>query len=179
MVPQTNQAILDVAEGGDRRDSARLEHEVRAPSAQSPVGDPETNSNDAGLTARLVAAFEEGEAYPLHCRSKSAAADVMDFASCTSITFSQMGSSILDRFEMSRRRCISLATGIDPSDVGLRGEYTAAVLDLHKGKRIRYLPTSSFQSPDVKPITSMRTLEGRGLRIGCSILGVAGTRRDD
>jgi len=52
-----------------------------------------------------------------------------------------------------------LATGIDPSDVGLRGEYTAAVLDLHKGKRIRYLPTSSFQSPDVKPTTSMRTLE--------------------
>jgi predicted ATPase len=52
-----------------------------------------------------------------------------------------------------------LATGIDPSDVGLRGEYTAAVLDLHKGKRIRYLPTSSFQSPEVKPTTSVRTLE--------------------
>jgi predicted ATPase len=52
-----------------------------------------------------------------------------------------------------------LATGIDPLDVGLRGEYTAAVLDLHTGKRIRYLPTSSFALPDIKPTTSMRTLE--------------------
>jgi predicted ATPase len=52
-----------------------------------------------------------------------------------------------------------LATGADPSDVGLRGEYTAAVLDLHKNQRIRYIPTPAFQSPEVKATTSLRTLE--------------------
>lgn len=54
-----------------------------------------------------------------------------------------------------------LATGADPSDVGLRGEFTAAVLDLHKNQRIRYIPTTLFQSPEVKapdPLP-LRTLE--------------------
>ncbi|HTB92693.1 MAG TPA: DUF3696 domain-containing protein [Candidatus Sulfotelmatobacter sp.] len=54
-----------------------------------------------------------------------------------------------------------LATGADPSDVGLRGEFTAAVLDLHKNQRIRYIPTALFQSPEVKapdPLP-LRTLE--------------------
>jgi len=52
-----------------------------------------------------------------------------------------------------------LATGVDPSDVGLRGEYTAAVLDLHKGHRVRYIPTSAFQGAEVRQSTSLRTLE--------------------
>jgi predicted ATPase len=52
-----------------------------------------------------------------------------------------------------------LATGADPSDVGLRGEYTAAVLDLHKNQRIRYIPTTVFNPAEVKPTTSLRTLE--------------------
>lgn len=32
----------------------------------------------------------------------------------------------------------------DPSDVGLRGEYTAAVFDLHKNELISYIPPSAF-----------------------------------
>jgi hypothetical protein len=54
-----------------------------------------------------------------------------------------------------------LAPGVDPSDVGLRGEYTAAVLDLHKTRRIRYIPTSAFRSSELgsKPQVVVRTLE--------------------
>lgn len=37
-----------------------------------------------------------------------------------------------------------LATLADPSDVGLRGEFTAAVLDLHKDLPIRYVPTANY-----------------------------------
>ncbi|WP_441290657.1 DUF3696 domain-containing protein [Sorangium sp. KYC3313] len=33
---------------------------------------------------------------------------------------------------------------VDPSDVGLRGEFTAAVLDLHKHRRIVSIPSSCF-----------------------------------
>lgn len=52
-----------------------------------------------------------------------------------------------------------LAPAADPQDVGLRGEHTASILELHKNKKIRYIPSSSFKSPvvDSKPIT--RTLE--------------------
>lgn len=33
---------------------------------------------------------------------------------------------------------------VDPSDVGLRGEFTAAVLDLHKSRRILAVPSAQF-----------------------------------
>lgn len=53
-----------------------------------------------------------------------------------------------------------LAATVDPSDVGLRGEYTAAVLDLHKERHIVYIPTTSFSAPDVKTRrTPVRTLK--------------------
>jgi hypothetical protein len=54
-----------------------------------------------------------------------------------------------------------LAPGVDPSDVGLRGEYTAAVLDLHKTRRVRYIPTSAFRGAELppKPQVAVRTLE--------------------
>jgi predicted ATPase len=54
-----------------------------------------------------------------------------------------------------------LAPGVDPSDVGLRGEYTAAVLDLHKTRRVRYIPTTAFRDAELppKPQVAVRTLE--------------------
>ena len=51
-----------------------------------------------------------------------------------------------------------LATSAEPSDVGLRGELTAAVLDLNKDATIRYFPSGNFQSPAVKRQTASRTL---------------------
>jgi predicted ATPase len=52
-----------------------------------------------------------------------------------------------------------LATGTDPYDVGLRGEFTASVLDLHKNRPTTYIPSSVFNSPELnlQPIT--RTLQ--------------------
>lgn len=52
-----------------------------------------------------------------------------------------------------------LAPSAEPRDVGLRGEHTAAVLELHKGTKIRYLPTSAFQKNFVEPAQITRTLE--------------------
>jgi len=52
-----------------------------------------------------------------------------------------------------------LAAGIDPSDVGLRGEYTAAVLNLHKDRQVRYIPSGAFARPDVVPSPLLRSLE--------------------
>ncbi len=52
-----------------------------------------------------------------------------------------------------------LAPTANPSDVGLRGEHTAAVLELHKSKSISYIPSTSFIKANVeaKPVT--RSLE--------------------
>ena len=52
-----------------------------------------------------------------------------------------------------------LAPAADPRDVGLRGEHSASILELHKNEQIRYIPSKNFTSPviDRRPIT--RTLE--------------------
>ena len=52
-----------------------------------------------------------------------------------------------------------LTHSTDPSDIGLRGEFTAAVLDLHKDDPIRYVPTSSFETGQASEDKSVRTLE--------------------
>ncbi len=52
-----------------------------------------------------------------------------------------------------------LAPAADPYDVGLRGEHTASILELHKNKRIQYISSKNFKPDRIerKPIT--RTLE--------------------
>lgn len=52
-----------------------------------------------------------------------------------------------------------LAPAADPNDVGLRGEHTASILDLHKKRQIQYIPTLSFQSPEIDHKLVTRSLE--------------------
>ena len=52
-----------------------------------------------------------------------------------------------------------LAPAADPHDVGLRGEHTASILELHKNKKIRYIPSAYFQDPAIDPKTITQTLE--------------------
>ena len=52
-----------------------------------------------------------------------------------------------------------LAPAADPNDVGLRGEHTASILELHKNKKIRYIPSANFEQPAIDRNTITRTLE--------------------
>ena len=52
-----------------------------------------------------------------------------------------------------------LAAAADPYDVGLRGEHTASILELHKNKMIRYIPAANFKAPIIDQKTVTRTLE--------------------
>ena len=52
-----------------------------------------------------------------------------------------------------------LAPAADPHDVGLRGEHTASILDLHKNKKIRYIPAANFKDPAIDRKRVTRTLE--------------------
>lgn len=52
-----------------------------------------------------------------------------------------------------------LAPTADPHDVGLRGEHTAAILDLHKNKKITYIPSTGFREPAINSSTVTKTLE--------------------
>ena len=52
-----------------------------------------------------------------------------------------------------------LAPAADPHDVGLRGEHTASILELHKNKKIRYIPSANFKDPEINQKTATRTLE--------------------
>jgi hypothetical protein len=51
-----------------------------------------------------------------------------------------------------------LATAVDPSDCGARGEFTAGLLDLRRNDRIDYMASSHFQLPMVSPVLQLRTL---------------------
>ena len=52
-----------------------------------------------------------------------------------------------------------LSPTADPSDVGLKGEHTAAVLELHKNRTVQYIPTSAFSDAEINPQTVTRSLE--------------------
>lgn len=52
-----------------------------------------------------------------------------------------------------------LAAHADPTDVGLRGEMTAAVLNLHRERKIRYIPSSAFGKTPFQPTPVVRSLE--------------------
>ena len=52
-----------------------------------------------------------------------------------------------------------LAPAADPHDVGLRGENTASILELHKNRKIRYIPSANFKDPRIDRKTVTRTLE--------------------
>lgn len=52
-----------------------------------------------------------------------------------------------------------LAPAADPHDVGLRGEHTASILELHKSKKIRYIPSANFKGPVIDRKIVTRTLE--------------------
>jgi predicted ATPase len=47
----------------------------------------------------------------------------------------------------------------DPNDIGLHGEHTAAVLELHKERKITYIPSENFKPAFADRTTSVRTLE--------------------
>ena len=52
-----------------------------------------------------------------------------------------------------------LSPTADPSDVGLKGEHTAAVLELHKNRTVQYIPTSAFSDAEINPQSIPRSLE--------------------
>ena len=52
-----------------------------------------------------------------------------------------------------------LSPAADPSDVGLKGEHTAAVLELYKNQSVRYIPTSAFSGTEINPQPITRSLE--------------------
>lgn len=52
-----------------------------------------------------------------------------------------------------------LAPAADPYDVGLRGEHTASILELHKSKQIKYIPSTNFKSSIIDRKVVTRTLE--------------------
>ena len=65
-----------------------------------------------------------------------------------------------------------LAPAADPHDVGLRGEHTASILELHKNKKIRYIPSTNFKDSAIDRKTVTRTLEA-GVIDWLQYLGVA------
>ena len=47
----------------------------------------------------------------------------------------------------------------DPDNVGLRGEHSASILELHKNKKVDYIPSESFRNSDFEPTSDNQRLE--------------------
>lgn len=67
-----------------------------------------------------------------------------------------------------------LAPAADPFDVGLQGEHTASILDLHKNRQIKYIPSDRFKEPTINLRPATRTL-GAAVGDWLQYLGVANT----
>jgi len=67
-----------------------------------------------------------------------------------------------------------LAMQADPTDVGLRGEMTAAVLNLNRDRIIRYIPSAAFDRSPFNPTPVPRSLEA-AVTDWLKYLGVAET----
>jgi len=67
-----------------------------------------------------------------------------------------------------------LAAHADPTDVGLKGEMTAAVLNLHRERHIRYIPSVAFGKTPFDPSPVPRSLEA-AVSDWLKYLGVAET----
>jgi predicted ATPase len=67
-----------------------------------------------------------------------------------------------------------LAAHADPTDIGLRGEMTAAVLNLHRERLIRYIPSVAFSKTPFEPGPVPRSLEA-AVTDWLKYLGVAET----
>ena len=67
-----------------------------------------------------------------------------------------------------------LAAHADPTDIGLRGEMTAAVLNLHRERLIRYIPSTAFGKTPFDPNPVPRSLEA-AVTDWLKYLGVAET----
>lgn len=70
-------------------------------------------------------------------------------------------------------------TVTDPTDVGLKGEFTAAVLELHKDRQIRYVPPSVLVSSKIELYDSQESVKEDTLENAVvewlQYLGVAGS----
>ncbi len=52
-----------------------------------------------------------------------------------------------------------LVSAADPNDIGLRGEHTALILDLHKNKEVEYIPSKNFQKSRIEQSVVSQSLE--------------------
>lgn len=69
-----------------------------------------------------------------------------------------------------------LAAHADPTDIGLQGEMTAAVLNLHRERLIRYIPSAAFGKTPFDPSPVPRSLEA-AVTDWLKYLGVAETAK--
>jgi predicted ATPase len=80
------------------------------------------------------------------------ASSYLDYFFCTGVRY-------LGPLRDEPKSLYPLAPTADPSDVGLRGEHTAAVLELHKNRPVVYVPSAAFAEPEIKAAPITRSLE--------------------
>jgi hypothetical protein len=102
-----------------------------------------------GLSDRILEAASQERGKEFVIRSLVPPAEIMDAASYLDFFFTNL-ISYLGPLRDEPKALYPLPTSPDLTYVGLRGEYTAAVLDLHKYRYVDYIPSGHFAEPAVK-----------------------------
>lgn len=128
------------------------------------------NPNDRIKLRRLIQEHEPALAEDIHNLVMESAERQIDVESRSLPPFLADTTRFLEYFFSNRVKYLGplrdepkpmypLATSVNPADIGLKGEFTAAVLDLNKESKIQYIPTTNFRSPDIKLESTARSLE--------------------
>lgn len=107
---------------------------------------------ESGWTIRLIDGDDLNTRLPRSLKS-----------SCGFVRSSFRGFRYLGPLRDEPRALYPLSTTADTTDVGLRGEHTAAVFDLHRNTLVRYLPSASFPAPAPNAPALDKTLRPRSL----------------
>ena len=130
-------------------------------------------SHDERLKVQQVLREQEGLFNQIHAAMKEASAEKSEIYNFIQIrpprliaeaiwyldSFFAPSLKYLGPLRAAPKPLYPLAPAADPQDVGLRGEHTAFILELHKNKIIHYIPSAHFNDPVINRNTAARTLE--------------------
>lgn len=117
-----------------------------------------THLDDEGFFKELLKAFLNSDKEQFKITKTRFPEPIRDAISYTRTNFSR-GMKYLGPLRDEPKPLYPLSAATDPKDVGLKGEYTAAVLNLYQNELISYIPTSAFSKPQIDRQPATRKLQ--------------------
>jgi len=114
--------------------------------------------DEEGFFKELLKAFLNSEKEQFKITKTRFPEPIRDAINYIRMNFSR-GMKYLGPLRDEPKSLYPLSAAIGPKDVGLKGEFTAAVLNLYQDELISYIPTSAFSKPQIDRRPTTRKLQ--------------------